>query len=90
MVEYLELIARQFGISAWLVLIMVVWTASWKLVSLWKSARKGSVIWFVILAVFNTMGILPILYIFVFSKMKRCQFKIKKSSKKKSVKKKKK
>ena len=90
MAGYLDLIATQLGISVWLVLVIVVWTAAWKLISLWKSARKGSVIWFVLLAVLNTMGILPILYIFVFSKMKGCQFKIKKSSKKKSVKKKKK
>jgi hypothetical protein len=90
MVGYLELIANQLGISVWLIVVMIVWSASWKLVALWKSARKGSVVWFVLLAVINTVGILPILYIFVFSKMKCCQFKIKKSSKKKSVKKKKK
>ena len=90
MVEYLGLIANQLGISIWLVVTMIVWSATWKLVALWKSARKGSVIWFVILAVLNTMGILPILYIFVFSKMKSCELKIKKSTKKKSAKKKKK
>lgn len=90
MVEYLELIAQQLGISVWMVGVMLVWTASWKLVALWKSARKGSVIWFVILAILNTVGILPILYIFVFSKMKCCELKIKKSAKKKTAKKKKK
>ncbi|HDZ60940.1 MAG TPA: hypothetical protein ENH46_04500 [Candidatus Pacearchaeota archaeon] len=63
------------------VIILLIWTIAWKGVALWKSARKNSILWFVALLVLNTAGILPILYIFVFSKMKK--IKSKKSSKRK-------
>ncbi len=71
--DYLTTISSQLGISLWLFIIIIVWSAVWKLLALWKSARQGSVVWFIVLAVFNTVGILPILYIFVFSKMKCCK-----------------
>jgi hypothetical protein len=41
----------------------------WKGFALWKAVKKNSLVWFVILFVVNTVGILEILYIFVFSKM---------------------
>jgi methionyl-tRNA synthetase len=66
----------------------MVWSAIWKIAALWKSARRGSFIWFIILFLVNTVGILEILYIFVFSEMKALQGKPKpKASKKKSKKK---
>ncbi|MCK5149502.1 hypothetical protein KAJ87_01080 [Candidatus Pacearchaeota archaeon] len=86
--ESLKIIAQQLGISFWLLIVILFWTIPWKLLALWKSARKGSVIWFIILALVNMFGILSILYIFVFSKMKCCKLKTKKPEKKKSKKKK--
>jgi hypothetical protein len=50
-------------------LLVAIWSTIWKGLALWKSARKGSKIWFVILLIVNTLGILEILYIFVFSKI---------------------
>ena len=67
------MMTSQFGVPAWALGIMClifVWTYIWKLLALWKSARKGSAVWFIVLALVNTVGILEILYIFVFSKMK--------------------
>lgn len=91
MVDYLTTIAEQVGVSIWLLIVILIWSFAWKLMALWKSARKGSAIWFVILALINTVGILEILYIFVFSKMKCCELKMKKkSSTKKKVSKKRK
>ena len=78
---YLDAIAAQVGIATWLLAIIVLWSAAWKLLALWKSARKNHLIWFIVMAVVNTVGILPILYIFVFSKLKYKP--IKKSAKKK-------
>jgi len=71
--EYFSLIASQLGISIWLLVVFIMWSTVWKLLALWKSARNGTIVWFIVLAVFNTIGILPILYIFVFSKMKCCK-----------------
>ena len=66
---YLQQISMQVGIPlAWLA-VLIIWSAIWKLLALWKSARKGSAIWFILLALINTAGILEILYLFLFSEM---------------------
>ena len=51
-----------------LIVLAVLWDGTWKLIALWKSARNNQLAWFVCLAIFNTVGILPILYITVFQK----------------------
>jgi hypothetical protein len=51
-----------------LVLVAVIWTMVWKAMAMWRAGKKGSKVWFVILLVVNTLGILDILYIYVFSK----------------------
>jgi len=65
-----EQLSAQLGWPVWVIVILVVWTIIWKGIALWKSARNRSVIWFVVLLVINTAGILEILYIFLFSKIK--------------------
>jgi len=79
-------ISVQTGISLAIILLLIsivsLWSLAWKGLALWKAARKNSAIWFVILLVVNTIGILEILYIFIFSKMNE-----KKSQKKKGKKK---
>ena len=65
-----------------LVLIpLLIWSIFWKGWALWRAAKMDSKIWFVVLLVVNTVGILDILYIFVFSKMN--QKTLKKTSKSK-------
>lgn len=57
---------------AWIVVLIVViiWSAIWKMLALWKSARNNSLVWFIVFALINTLGILEILYIYVFSRRK--------------------
>ena len=54
-----------------ILLMIIVWAIIWKGLALWKAARNGSRAWFIILLIINTLGILEILYIFVFSKTKK-------------------
>lgn len=61
------------------VLLVMLWTIPWKGVALWKSARNGHKWWFIALLVVNTLAILEILYIYVFSKKKVAVSKPKKS-----------
>jgi hypothetical protein len=63
-------VEQLLGIPSWLLSIILIWTLIWKGIALWKSARKNSPVWFVALLVINTIGILEILYIFLFSKIK--------------------
>ena len=49
-------------------ILILVWTLVWKALALWRAARRGSEWWFLVLLVLNTMGILEIVYLYVFSK----------------------
>jgi hypothetical protein len=53
-----------------LVIVAALWTAPWKGVALWRAARRGDTVWFIVLLVVNTLALLEILYIFIFSKQK--------------------
>jgi methionyl-tRNA synthetase len=84
--SYLTLISQELGIATWMIIVILAWTAVWKILALWKSARNNSPVWFILLILINTVGILEILYIFVFSKMKFPKLKIKAKKRKKKKK----
>jgi len=48
--------------------LIMAWELAWKAIALWKSARNKHLIWFIAILIFNTIGILPILYIVFFQK----------------------
>lgn len=54
-----------------LVAVLAVWDVAWKGVALWKAARNGSTPWFIALLLINSVGILPIIYIFFFAQKKK-------------------
>jgi methionyl-tRNA synthetase len=51
--------------------LLIAWSLVWKGIALWRSARNNQKGWFVALLIINTLGILEILYIFVFSKERK-------------------
>lgn len=65
---------------SFLLIPLLVWSLFWKGWALWKAAKNDSKPWFVALLLINTMGILDILYIYVFGKEVK---EVKKSSKRK-------
>lgn len=58
------------GAGGFLFIALLAWSLYWKGMALWKAAREGSRNWFVALLLIQTVGILDILYIYVFSKPK--------------------
>ncbi len=50
------------------IILLALWDGTWKVIAMWKSARNNQLAWFVCIAIFNTLGILPILYICFFQK----------------------
>lgn len=61
--------ATQFlMMNPWILAILFAWTLPWKGWALWRAARKEHKIWFVALLLVQTLGILDILYIFVFNR----------------------
>jgi len=47
------------------IIILIIWELVWKLIALWKAGRNNHLVWFICLAVINTIGILPIIYILI-------------------------
>lgn len=60
--------AQQQGIPLWLLVFVVLWSLVWKGIAWWKSARRNQPVWFVAFFIVNTLGILEILYVFLFSR----------------------
>ena len=52
-------------------IILELWESVWKIIALWKAARNNHLAWFICIALINTIGILPIVYILVDRKNKR-------------------
>jgi len=44
---------------------MLAWSLEWKGLALWRAARKGDKVWFIVFLLVNTLGILEILYLYV-------------------------
>jgi len=45
--------------------LLVIWDTVWKAIAMWKAGRNNHLAWFVCLFIFNTIGILPIIYILI-------------------------
>lgn len=56
------------GSNPFLLLLFVTWSLTWKGLALWRAAELRSKPWFIALLLVNTVGILEILYIYIFSK----------------------
>jgi len=50
------------------ILALVLWTMVWKGLALWAAAKNGHKIWFIVMLVANTAGLLEIVYYFFFRK----------------------
>ncbi|OFY83790.1 MAG: hypothetical protein A2V46_04085 [Bacteroidetes bacterium RBG_19FT_COMBO_42_7] len=63
----------------WLIAIIIIkiWDFAWKIFALLKAARNNHTAWFVFILIFNTAGILPIIYLFIQRKIDRMQSSIK-------------
>jgi len=59
-----------FAFPEWLIVLLVLWTIPWKGIALWKAANNKQKIWFIILILVNTLGLLEILYIVFWQKNK--------------------
>lgn len=67
MIEQMPVFIQQ---NYWFFIPVLIWSIFWKGMALWRSAQLKSKPWFVALLLINTMGLLEILYLFVFSRKK--------------------
>jgi hypothetical protein len=52
-----------------LLLLIIVWSLFWKGLALWHAGRRGQPWWFIAMLIFNTVGILEIIYLFAVCKL---------------------
>jgi len=48
--------------------IIITWAVTWKGIALWHAARNRQLVWYIVLLVVNTVGILEIVYLAFFRK----------------------
>lgn len=58
------------GVGFSFVLLLALWSIFWKGLALWHSARRAEYWWFFAVLIFNTFGILELIYLFGFAKIK--------------------
>ncbi|CAB4631301.1 unannotated protein [freshwater metagenome] len=54
----------------WALIVLIIWSFVWKAFALYRAGANRSPVWFVVLLVVNTVGILDILYLFIWGKKK--------------------
>lgn len=54
-----------------ILIFAAVYELFWKGIGLWKAAKNDQKGWFLAMLVMNTVGILPLFYIFLFQKGKK-------------------
>ncbi len=60
-----------------LLYVLFFWSLLWKGLALWNAAKNNQRNWFIAILILNTVGIIEILYLFVFAKKKLQLGKIK-------------
>lgn len=63
--------ALEFLMNPFVLMPLVIWEIAWKGAGLWKSARNNQLYWFIAVLIINSLGILPIIYIYFFQKKRR-------------------
>lgn len=56
------------GFTGFMFIVLMFWSLIWKGLALWRAARRNENIWFIVLLVLNTAGILEIIYYFLIAK----------------------
>ncbi len=51
-----------------LIIVISIWSGIWKAIAMWKSARNNQLVWFVCVLIFNTVGLLEIIYLAFFQR----------------------
>jgi len=83
--SFIDVLSAQLGIPIWAIMVLLIWSLTWKALALWKSARKNQKLWFIAILLINTLGFLEILYLFLFSQIKLGKASVKKARSKRQV-----
>ena len=65
MLQYRAMFMDRFAMFLWIVLPLVLLELGLKGWALWRAARMGKSVWFVVLLVINSVGILPAIFLLI-------------------------
>ena len=54
----------------WIIYLAILWMIPWKMITLWQAAQRKQKTWFSTIFFFNTLAVLPIIYLFIHRKKK--------------------
>lgn len=46
-----------------IIFLLILWDGIWKMLGMWRAAQNKQLGWFIFIAILNTAGILPIIYL---------------------------
>jgi len=46
-----------------LLLLVLVWSLVWKGLALWRAAKRGDKVWYIIILILNSLGLVEIIYL---------------------------
>lgn len=52
------------GVGLIVFIVLMIWSAVWKAMAMWRAARNGQSGWYIVLLLLNTLGLLDIIYYF--------------------------
>lgn len=61
----LQTLLEDYSTLIGILLFLLVVDAVLKLITLWQSARRKQLAWFIFLALINSLGILPVIYLII-------------------------
>jgi hypothetical protein len=65
MIDYFSSAAAQLGVSAWVIILIVIWEAVWTAIAMWRAAKNNHIFWFVVFFLVNLLAIPEIIYLVV-------------------------
>ncbi len=53
-----------------IILVLTIFEFVMKLIAMWRAGRNNHLVWFILIGIINTVGILPIIYLLINRKKK--------------------
>ncbi len=67
--QFNELLQNPLAVT--IISILILWSWVWKILALYRAGANRSPVWFVVLMFVNTIGILDLLYLLIFSRKRK-------------------
>ncbi|EKD86931.1 MAG: hypothetical protein ACD_37C00097G0002 [uncultured bacterium] len=58
------------GLNPIVIMLILLWSMLWKTLALWRASKGDQRYWFIALLLLNTFGLLELIYLFKFAKIK--------------------